>query len=77
MQNKNPFKNLGQPPVEASEKLKKKVMDGVESIELLRDMTTLFTVNYGSALVGLFNINSKDKKKNNENKGNSNNENNN
>nr|WP_321221904.1 hypothetical protein [uncultured Psychroserpens sp.] len=64
MQNKNPFKNLGQPPVEASEKLKKKVMDGVESIELLRDITTLFTVNYGSALVDLFTINSKDKKRN-------------
>lgn len=73
MQNKNPFKNLGQPPVEASEKLKKKVMDGVESIELLRDLTTLFTVNYGSALIDLFNI-TEDNKKNNS-KNNSKNEN--
>jgi hypothetical protein len=40
------------------------MMDGVESIELLRHITTLFTVNYESALVDLFTINSKDKKRN-------------
>lgn len=45
MEDKNPFKklemNMKDPPLD----LKKRVMDGIESIKLINDIATLFTLN--------------------------------
>lgn len=54
MEKENPFKKIGIPPVEAPKHLKKKVMDGVEAIKLLKEVSTLFTFNYASSISSLF-----------------------
>ena len=61
MKGENPFKKVGGPQKEAPEHLKKKVMEGIEAIKLLEDVSTLFTFNYGTAVKSLF---SNDNKKN-------------
>lgn len=59
MQNDNPFKQIGKPPVEPPEELKKKVMDGVEAIKLLKEVSSLFTFKYANTLGSLFKKNNK------------------
>ena len=53
MSKENPFKKIGNPPVEAPIHLKKKVMDGVESIKLIQEVSSLFTFNYASVFSGI------------------------
>ncbi|WP_283636142.1 hypothetical protein [Aquaticitalea lipolytica] len=65
MSKENPFKKIGNPPVEAPIHLKKKVMDGVESIKLIQEVSSLFTFNYASVLSGIL---KKNKKNNSNNK---------
>lgn len=54
MKHDNPFKNLGKPPLEAPKHIKQKVMDGVEAVNLLKEVSTLFTFNYASTLSSIF-----------------------
>ncbi|MEZ4793311.1 MAG: hypothetical protein R2783_07580 [Gelidibacter sp.] len=54
MQEENPFKKIGKPPVEPPKELKKKVMDGVEAMKLVEEVSNLFTVNLANTLSSLF-----------------------
>ena len=58
----NPFKKIQQPPKEAPQELKKKIMDDVAAFELFRQVSGLFTNNYGHVVESFF------KKRTNENK---------
>ncbi len=62
MEDKNPFKKLGQPPKEVPETLKKKVMDDINTFKLFADMGRLFSFNYSEVIASFF--------KKRENKGN-------
>lgn len=54
MEKENPFKKLGKPHVEPPIELKKKVMDGVDAANLLKEVSTLFTFNYANTIKSLF-----------------------
>lgn len=51
---KNPFKDLGLPAKEVPKELRKKVMDDVNSVKLLLDLTSLFSSNYASSIESFF-----------------------
>ena len=51
----NPFKKIGHPPKEAPKKMKKEVMDNVNSFKLFIDMMSLFSIDYAEAIEAFFN----------------------
>lgn len=53
-EDKNPFKQAGFPEQEVPSDMKDKVMDNVNSIKLLLDVTSLFTSNYLETIEGMF-----------------------
>ena len=53
----NPFKDLERSLRDVPPHMKKKVMNDVATAKLIMDMASLFTLNYGSALEGLFRTN--------------------
>ena len=54
MEEKNPFKKLGQPPKEVPKELKKKVMDDVNSFKLFAEVVSLFSSNYSEVVASFF-----------------------
>lgn len=54
MDKNNPFQKIGLPPQEVPSDLKKKVMDDVNSVKLLLDLTSLFSSNYASTIESMF-----------------------
>lgn len=56
----NPFKKLGAPPQELPSDLKKKVMDDVNSVKLIMELTSLFSSNYASTIESFFKTKKKD-----------------
>lgn len=50
----NPFKKIGVPPQELPSDLKKKVMDDVNSVKLLMEISSLFSSNYVSTIESFF-----------------------
>lgn len=54
MENDNPFKKIGLPSQEVPSDLKKKVMDDVNSVKLLMELTSLFSSNYASTIESMF-----------------------
>ena len=63
MENENPFKKIGLPPQEVPKELKKKVMDDVNAVKFIMEVTSLFSSNYASTIESMF----KTKNKNNNN----------
>ena len=59
MENQNPFKKIGLPPIEVPNDLKKKIMDDVNSAKLIMEVTSLFSSNFASTLESLFKTNNK------------------
>jgi hypothetical protein len=59
--NENPFKKLGLPPQEVPTELRQKVMDDINAVKLLIEITSLFSSNYAETIEGMF----KTKNKNN------------
>ncbi len=43
---KNPFKQLGYPPLDPPKELKKKVLNDISAIKLVMDITDLFSNKY-------------------------------
>lgn len=54
MEKENPFKKIGLPPQEVPKDLKKKVMDDVNSVKFLMEITDLFSSNYAETLESFF-----------------------
>lgn len=54
MEEKNPFKKLGQPPKEVPQDLKKKVMDDVNSFKFFAEVVSLFSSNYSEVVASFF-----------------------
>ncbi|WP_339918773.1 hypothetical protein [uncultured Flavobacterium sp.] len=63
MENENPFKKIGLPPQEVPKELKQKVMDDVNAVKFIMEVTSLFSSNYASTIESMF----KTKNKNNNN----------
>ncbi|SDZ94519.1 hypothetical protein SAMN05443667_101385 [Flavobacterium gillisiae] len=63
MENENPFKKIGLPPQEVPKELKQKVMDDVNAVKFIMEVTSLFSSNYASTVESMF----KTKNKNNNN----------
>ena len=63
MENENPFKKIGLPPQEVPKELKKKVMDDVNAVKFIMEVTSLFSSNYASTIESMFET----KNKNNNN----------
>lgn len=53
----NPFKDLERSLRDVPPHMKKKVMNDVATAKLIMDMASLFTLNYGSVLEGMFRTN--------------------
>jgi len=53
----NPFKDLERSLRDVPPHMKKKVMSDVATAKLIMDMASLFTLNYGSVLEGMFRTN--------------------
>ena len=53
----NPFKDLERSLLDVPPHMKKKVMSDVATAKLVMDMASLFTLNYGSVLEGMFRTN--------------------
>lgn len=70
---KNPFKKVGIPEQEVPSDMRDKVMDNVNSIKLLLDVTSLFTSNYLETIEGMFKTTNNDSEKNDNNNDNKNN----
>lgn len=54
MEKDNPFKKIGLPPQEVPKDLKKKVMDDVNSMKFIMEVTSLFSSNYAATLESFF-----------------------
>ena len=54
MEEKNPFKKLGQPPKDVPQDLKKKVMDDVNSFKFFAEVVSLFSSNYSEVVASFF-----------------------
>ena len=50
----NPFKDLERSLRDVPPHMKKKVMSDVATAKLVMDMASLFTLNYGSVIEGMF-----------------------
>ena len=50
----NPFKDLERSLRDVPPHMKKKVMSDVATAKLIMDMASLFTLNYGAVLEGMF-----------------------
>lgn len=61
----NPFKKIGQPPKPLPKEIRKKVMDDIAVIQLLKDTAGLFTANYAGAVESFFKSNKRKNIKNN------------
>lgn len=61
MEKENPFKKIYDTSIEAPPELRERVMKEVAAMQLIKDMTSLFTNNYKRTFGSLFFI----KKKNN------------
>ncbi|AWG20181.1 hypothetical protein FFWV33_00900 [Flavobacterium faecale] len=59
MENENPFKKIGLPQQEVPEDLKKKVMDDVNTVKFILEVTSLFSSNYASTIESMFKTKSK------------------
>ena len=53
----NPFKDLERSLRDVPPHMKKKVMSDVATAKLIMDMASLFTLNYGAVLEGMFRTN--------------------
>jgi hypothetical protein len=54
MENENPFKKIGLPSQEVPKDLKNKVMEDVNTVKLLLELSNLFTLNYVDTIEGMF-----------------------
>lgn len=64
MENENPFKKIGLPPQEVPKELKQKVMDDVNTLKFILEVTSLFSSNYAATIESMF----KTKNNNNDSK---------
>lgn len=63
----NPFKKIGIPPQELPSDLKKKVMDDVNSVKLIMEISSLFSSNYASTIESFFKTKKKEDSKRKDN----------
>ena len=63
----NPFKKIGIPPQELPSDLKKKVMDHVNSVKLIMEISSLFSSNYASTIESFFKTKKKEDSKRKDN----------
>jgi hypothetical protein len=59
MKNENPFKKLGLPLQEVPKELKQKVMDDINTVKFIIEVTSLFSSNYAETIEGMFKTKSK------------------
>lgn len=64
MENENPFKKIGIPSQEVPKELREKVMDDVNTLKFILEVTSLFSSNYASTIESMF----KTKNNNNDSK---------
>ena len=69
----NPFQKLGHPPQEVPKELRQKVMDDINAVKLLMDLTDLFSMNYASSIESMFKTNKRPNRKDKNDENNSNN----
>jgi hypothetical protein len=54
MENENPFKKIGLPPQDVPVDLKQKVMDDVNTVKFIMEVTSLFSSNYAATIESMF-----------------------
>lgn len=54
MNTRNPFKNIGNPPLQVPIGLKEKVMDDVSAYLLFMDIASLLSSNYSNAIKSFY-----------------------